>query len=74
MAVNARKISSSIILQVESGMAPDGSAVYSSRTISKIDPALSDDDAYNFATAVAGLQEYPLGDVQRSEKSVLTQA
>lgn len=74
MAVNARKISSSIILQVESGMAPDGSAVYSSRTISKIDPALSDDDAYAFATALGALQDYPIGDIQRSEKSVLTQA
>ena len=74
MAVNARKISSSIILQVESDVADDGSAIYSPRTISKVDPALSDDDAYAFATALGALQDYPIGDIQRSEKSVLTQA
>lgn len=74
MAVNARKISSSIILQVESDVADDGSAVYSSRTISKIDPALSNEDAYEFAANVGALQIYPVGDIQRSEKSVLTQA
>lgn len=74
MEVNARKINSSIVLQVESGVSPDGSAVYSARTISKIDPELSNEDAYEFAAAVSTLQSLPVWSIQRTEKSELSRA
>lgn len=74
MAITAEKISSNLVLQVETDTAPDGSAVYSSRTISKIDPALSNEDAYDFAAAVGTLQSFPVGSIQRTEKSVLSRA
>lgn len=72
MAVTAIPKTSSIILYVENGMAPDGSATYATRTIGRIDPALTDEKAYNFASAVGSLQGYPVGDYERVQRSVLT--
>ena len=74
MAVTARAINSSLILQVETDVAADGSTIYSSRTIGRIDPALTDDKAYSFAAAVGTLQKHPVGDIQRTTKYVLTNA
>ena len=42
------------------------------RTIQHINPAASDDDVYAFATSLAGLQDYPLAGVSRTNAVALT--
>lgn len=74
MAVSVLKKSSSLVLSVESGVAADGSAVYSNRTISKINPDLDDEKAYNFASAVGTLQSAPVGDIGRTNRLILSRA
>lgn len=74
MAVNARVLSTSLVLAVETDTAPDGSAVYSNRTISRINPALADADAYDIAAAFGTLQYCPVGDIYRTKKELLTRA
>ena len=74
MAVNARVLSTSLVLAVETGVASDGSAVYSNRTISRINPALADADAFDIATAFGTLQQAPVGDIYRTKKELLTRS
>ena len=61
-----------LTLYVETGMNPDGSAKTSARSIGRINPELTDTNAYAFATGIVNLQQYPLAEVMRVEKSVLT--
>ena len=42
------------------------------RTIQHINPAASDDDVYAFAQSLAGLQDYPLASVSRTNAAALT--
>ncbi len=61
-----------LTLYVETGMNPDGSAKTSARSIGRINPELTDANAYAFAAGVANLQQYALADVMRIEKSIIT--
>jgi len=74
MAVTATPKSCSVILEVENGVSADGSALYAQRTIGRIDPALTDEKAYEFAAAVGTLQSSPVGDIYRTNKVVLSRA
>lgn len=74
MAVNARTVSSTLIIAVEVGVSTDGSAIYGNRTISRINPALADADAYDVASAIGTLQSSPVGDIYRTKKDVLTRS
>ena len=74
MAVTAHPKNSSLVIYVEDGITPDGGAKYSTRTIGRIDPALSDEKAYAFAGQIGTLQIYPVGDIERVNKSTLVQA
>lgn len=73
MAVTATPKSSSVIIEVETGVTSDGSTIYSQRTIGRIDPALADEKAYTFAGMVGTLQSAPVGDILRSNKVILSQ-
>lgn len=74
MAVTATKKASSLIIEVEADTAADGSTIYAQRTIGRINPAASDEDCFDFATAVGTLQSAPVGNILRSEKSILDRA
>jgi hypothetical protein len=74
MAVTATPKSCSIIIEVENDVASDGSTIYAQRTIGRIDPALADEKAFEFAAAVGTLQAYPVGDILRSNKVILSRA
>ena len=74
MAVTATPKSCSVILEVETGVSADGSTLYSQRTIGRIDPALTDEKAYEFAAAVGTLQSAPVGDIYRTNKVALSRA
>lgn len=74
MAVVRRATSTTLVLSVESGVAADGSAIYATRSIPKIDPALTDEKAYDFASAVGTLQSCPVGDIVRTDKCALSRA
>lgn len=67
MAVTREGKETAVILKVETGYTDSGSAKYSSRTQSSINPDVSDDNLLSYATALAGLQVYPLGMVQRRD-------
>ena len=74
MAVTKTMQSTKLLLSVESDVAADGSTIYAQRTIGRINPAASDEDCFDFATAVGTLQSLPVGDILRSEKSILARA
>ena len=60
-----------LFLAVETGVAADGSAEYSRRTIQHVNPALSDENAYDVAEAVGALQVYPVNGVERQDTATL---
>ena len=49
----------------------DGSAQYSRRTIQHVNPALSDENAYDVAEAVGNLQVYPVNGISRQDTATL---
>lgn len=74
MAVTVTKKASSIIIEVEADTAPDGSAIYAQRTVGRINPNATDEDCYDFGSAVGTLQSLPVSEILRSEKSIISRA
>ena len=74
MAVTKTMQSPKLLFAVESGVAADGSAVYTQRSIRNVNPAIVDEDAYEVAAAVGTLQSYPVGDISRQDLSLLSRA
>jgi hypothetical protein len=72
MAVTTTKQGTKLVLTVESGVAADGSAKYSQRSIKNVNPALADEDAYAVASAVGALQAYPVASIARQDLTVLS--
>ena len=71
MAIVKQDQSTKLLLSVETGLTADGAAAYSQRTIRSVNPALSDENAYDVATAVGALQTYPLNGVARQDTAML---
>ena len=71
MATVKKDPSTKLLLAVETGVKPDGSAAYSQRTIRSVNPALSDENAYDVAAAVGELQMYPLNGIARQDTAQL---
>lgn len=59
-------------LDLKFGPTGEGKQTTVRRTIQHINPAASDDDVYAFATSLAGLQNYPLASVSRTNAAALT--
>lgn len=74
MAVTKTMKSTKLILSVESGVAPDGSAIYAQRSIRNVNTAIADADAYDVASAVGTLQSCPVSDIARQDLAVLSRA
>ncbi len=60
-------------LKLQTGEGEGGSTVYRLRSFSNVKPEASDQDLYDVAEALAGLQEYPLGGILRIDTSQLVQ-
>ncbi|MBR1553615.1 MAG: DUF1659 domain-containing protein [Schwartzia sp.] len=71
MAITKTKQGTKLLLTVESGMAADGSTKYSQRSIKSVNPALTDEDAYEVATAVGALQAFPVVSITRQDLTTL---
>ena len=59
---------------VENGMNATGATKYATRTVSNINPELTDDDLLAIGEGFAALQVHDVGDIQRSEVSTLVSA
>lgn len=74
MAVTKTPKSCAVIIAVETGVGADGGAVYSQRTIGKINPAITDENAYDVGAAIGTLQSCPVGDIARRDINILSRA
>lgn len=72
MAVVREKGSVAMLLSVESGVKPDGSAKYSNITLNRVNPAATDDDIFACATALGALQAFPVVSVSVRTVDVLS--
>jgi hypothetical protein len=65
MALETRLVDSRLRLQFETGQDLQGNPVYSTRTYSGIKPEADDQDVYDIAVLLAGLQVYPVAGIDR---------
>ena len=65
MAATATSSATTLKLMVENGVNASGKVLYASRSLSGINPALTDDDAYDIGKDLAGLQDHTFSHVQR---------
>lgn len=63
-----------IVLKVQTGVSSSGKAAYGQRTISYINPAVTDDDVLDIGTKLAGLQAHPLSSIKRQDVAEIAQA
>ena len=59
-------------LKLETGINDKGTATYSARSFSGINPALTDDELLGIAEGLAGLQSHTLAEVDRIDTAALT--
>ena len=74
MAVIKSKQATKVVLSVETGVKADGSTVYSARSITNMNPALSDEDLYGIGSGFGALQSCPVGAIVRHDTAVLSRA
>lgn len=68
MAVTATPISSTISLKVEVGTTASGATKYGSRSISYINPSLSNENALDAGEAIGALQTHTVAGITRTNK------
>ena len=74
MAVIKSSQATKVVLAVETGVKPDGSALYGTRTISHMNPALSDEDLFDIGAGYGTLQAYPVASIVRHDIAALSRA
>lgn len=73
MAVNKVPENSILRLELRTGVNASGNPVYRNRGLTNVKPTASDQDLFDVATALAGLQEYPLNGISRVDGAQLVQ-
>ena len=73
MAVNTVAQDSKFKIQLDAGTDEKGNPVTKSKTFSKVKSAAINDDVYDVAASLAGLQELPLVSVRRIDEVEITQ-
>lgn len=73
MATVREKETARLTVNVESGVDESGKAKCSGRSITDLDPALSDDDARILGDLYGGLQAYPVSTIVRQTSAVLVE-
>lgn len=74
MAVNTTAQDSKLKLQLDGGLDGKGNTIVKSKTLSKLKSTAVNDDVYDVATSLAGLQTLPLLSVRRIDEVEITQA
>ena len=65
---------SSLQFRLVTGTNPDtGAPIVESKTFNKVKSSAIDQDAYDVATALVGLQKYPVDEIRFEKESQLTQ-
>ncbi|MCL6561081.1 MAG: DUF1659 domain-containing protein [Firmicutes bacterium] len=73
MAVSKVPANSVLRLELQVGMDTGGNPVFRNRSLSNVKPTASDQDLFDVASALAGLQEYPLNGISRVDAAQLVQ-
>ncbi len=73
MPVNTIAQDSKFKVQLDAGLNEKGNMIVKSKTFSKVKSAAINDDVYDVAASLAGLQELPLVSVRRIDEVEITQ-
>ncbi len=65
MPLQVQPVDSRLRIRYELGLNQEGNPVYSTRTYSGIKPESDDQDVYDIAVVLTGLQEYPVASISR---------
>ncbi|MDD3612907.1 MAG: DUF1659 domain-containing protein [Caldicoprobacterales bacterium] len=74
MALSINPISCRLQLQLDYGVDEAGRAISRSKSYSNVKPDASNQDIFDTAMAIAGLQSYPVTAVRRIDQSELVEA
>ncbi len=74
MALERRPLSSRLQLQLDFGQNEDGRRITRTRTYSNVNPEASDQDVYDVAMALAGLQSHGVVAVRKVDQAELAEA
>jgi hypothetical protein len=73
MAVNKVPASSVLRLELQTGVDGNGNPVFRNRSLSNAKPAAVDQDLFDVAASLAGLQEYTLTGISRVDNAQLVE-
>ena len=68
MAVIASAKDTVMVVTIQTGLTPEGSPILRQRSIANVKSGAADQDVYDVATALYGLQNYPLIGVRRDNR------
>lgn len=71
MPLQVQPMDSRLRIRFEVGVDDEGNPRYSTRTYSGVKPAAADQDVYDIAAVLSGLQVYPMVSVTRVNESEL---
>jgi hypothetical protein len=74
MAVTKVPAGSVLRLELQTGLDEGGNPVYRNKNLSNAKPAALDQDLFDIATSLAGLQEYTLSGISRVDSAELINA
>jgi hypothetical protein len=74
MAVTKVPAGSVLRLELQTGLDEGGNPVYRNKNLSNAKPAALDQDLFDIATSLAGLQEYTLTGISRVDSAELINA
>lgn len=73
MAITKVPANSTLRLELRTGVNASGNPIYRNKSLSNAKPTAADQDLFDVATALAGLQEYPLNGISRVDNAQLVQ-
>lgn len=73
MAVNKVALDSRLQVRYQVGTGSEGEPLYSTRTLASVRSDSDDQGLWTVASAVAGLQKYPVAEVRRVDYAILTE-
>ncbi len=73
MAVSKVPSTTVLRLVLQTGVDGEGNPVYRNKNLNNVRPGAADQDLFDVAQALAGLQEYPLAGVNRIDSARLVQ-
>lgn len=73
MAVNKVPANSVLRLELQTGVDGNGNPVYRNRSLNNAKPAAVDQDLFDVATSLVGLQEYTLSGISRVDNAQLVE-